>query len=375
MVDSDDHKITKNLFKDFIYIFAPLEPMSANPILRELMGLNGAQIVYRPKILPQHLLKAKKWQKLEKIKDISNIKTYDKKKIFDGAQIIARPGDPIRPAVRYLDENAKRLGISFIDLNFSCPGYKVLPEKRGGELLKFPKLIMKVIDQTLGSSHLPVSIKIRRGYLENDTPTALCKEIYRKFGSNIKWISINRAPVKMKGVSIQNIINDITPYQQCTDAVENTIPIIANGGITSVEQVLEIQDITKISGIMIGRAALGHQSIFKELSSLNNIEFKDQKHKNNYQILERDLEELFKVIHKYQQGPQGRWTNIGSLKKLLFYYIKHYYLSQHKSLPQNLGFSKWNNSHFSPTEIKTMLNKILPMIAPNKWDIWLSYLR
>ena len=141
---------------------APIEPITMNPVIRELMAINGARLVYRPKILPQHLLKAPNWQYWAKIKKISQVKTPSGKSVFDGIQIIARPGDPIKKAVKYIDNYANKIGIHFIDLNFCCPGYKVLPKRRGGDLLKDPETIIQVISEVIKFTSLPISIKIRK---------------------------------------------------------------------------------------------------------------------------------------------------------------------------------------------------------------------
>ena len=61
--------------ENYLMALAPIEPITMNPVIRELMAINGARLVYRPKILPQHLLKAPNWQYWAKIKKISHVKT------------------------------------------------------------------------------------------------------------------------------------------------------------------------------------------------------------------------------------------------------------------------------------------------------------
>ena len=350
--------------------FAPIEPITMNPIIRELMAINGARLVYRPKILPQHLLKAPNWQYWAKIKKISQVKTPSGKIVYDGIQIIARPGDPIKKAVKYIDNYASKFGIQFLDLNFCCPGYKVLPKRRGGDLLKNPETIIKVISEAMKFTSLPISIKTRKGFLNSDTPTKLCSLIKREFGENIAWIAINRAPVKMEYVDFSLIKNDYKPFQQAIDAVEGKIPIIANGSIESYHDINFIKENVNINGFMIGRAALGNQTIFQDIldSKYSGIEANK---KNNAQIITK-FEELFKIISKYQKGPSGRFCSIGELKKILFYYIKHYFESQNKQLPPGYGFSKWNNQKFSLDSLVKALFKIFPIISKETWNNWIK---
>ncbi len=349
---------------------APIEPITMNPIIRELMAINGAHLVYRPKILPQHLLKAPNWQYWAKIKKISQIKTPSGKSVYDGIQIIARPNDPIKKAIKYIDNYASKFGIHFIDLNFCCPGYKVLPKRRGGDLLKDPETIIQVISEVMKFTSLPISIKIRKGFLNSDTPTKLCSMIRREFGENIGWIAINRAPVKMEDVNFSLIKNDYEPFQQAIDAVEGKIPIIANGTVEYYRDMNFIKENVNINGFMIGRAALGNQTIFQNILDpkysgieANNID--------NAQIISK-FEELFKIISKYQNGPSGRFCSIGEIKKILFYDIKHYFESQNKQLPPGYGFSKWNNQVFSHDSLVKALYNIFPIISKETWKNWLN---
>jgi len=349
---------------------APIEPITMNPVIRELMAINGARLVYRPKILPQHLLKAPNWQYWAKIKKISQVKTPSGKSVYDGIQIIARPSDPIKKAIRHIDNYASKFGIQFLDINFCCPGYKVLPKRRGGDLLKDPEAIIEVISEVMKFTSLPISIKIRKGFLNSDTPTKLCTLIRREFGENIAWIAFNRAPVKMENVDFTQIKNDYEPFQQAIDAVEGKIPIIANGSIETYHDINIIEKNVNINGFMIGRAALGNQTIFHNILDPSYSGFEANKI-DNAQIISK-FEELFKIITKYQNGPSGRFCSMGEIKKILFYYIKHYFASMNKQLPPGYGFSKWNKQFFSAESLVRALFKIFPTISEITWKKWID---
>jgi tRNA-dihydrouridine synthase len=358
--------------KTGILAFAPLEPDSANPILREIMAINGAELVFRPKILPQHLLKAKKWQFYEKMENIDELKTYQKRKVFDIIQLILRIDDPIKPAIEFINSTSWEIGVSGIDLNFSCPGYKVLPERRGGELLRDPPMILRIIEKTLKSAELPVSIKIRKGYSINDTPTPLCSQIAKEFGKNISWISINRAPVKMAGVKIEKVENDISSFQQALNAVEGQIPIIANGSIDSVQRLDSIIKNTPIHGFMIGRPALGNQNIFYEFAQY--LQGNPSAISEKKIILLKELEVLFGTIKRYHQSDQGMWATIGHIKKMLFWYMKKFYEGQGRQLPAGHGFASWSKKKHTPETFIQSLNKNFPFISLSQWKSWLDLL-
>lgn len=340
-----------------------------NPIIRELMAINGARLVYRPKILPQHLLKAPNWQYWAKIKKISQVRTPSGESIYDGIQIIARPGDPIKKAVKYIDNYASKFGIQYIDLNFCCPGYKVLPKRRGGDLLKDPDSVIQVISEAIKFTNLPISIKIRKGFLNSDTPQNLCYRLSKEFGDNLAWIAINRAPVKMDDVDFSLIKKDFKPFQEAIAGVEGKIPIVANGSIETYQDIYAVKENVKVNGFMIGRAALGNPSIFHAILDSNPIE-KSEGDGDNIKI-NLKFEELFKIITKYQYGPSGRFCSMGEIKKILFYYIKHSYESQKKQLPAGYGFSKWNNQRFDSKSLVKALFKVFPTISEETWKKWI----
>ena len=354
-----------------VLFFAPLEPITANPIIRELMGQFGAQVLFRPKILPQHLLKAKKWQFWQKIPRILSMQTPNQSPIFDGIQLIARPDDPLKPALEFISHNAKSLGIQFIDLNFCCPGYKVLPQKRGGELLNpiHHDLILQVIETTLKYADLPISIKIRKGYTIQDSPKKLLNTIFKQFGTNIAWITVNRAPVKMGGVNLDKIVHDNTSFLEAIESVEQQIPIIANGGIRSVTDVEEISAEAPVHGVMIGRGALGNPHIFTTCSQAQ-IDFSKHETDEELSPFLNGLSHFFEIAQKYSKGNKGRWITIGELKRQLFYFLKYYFESAHQQPPAGFGFDKWNRSHFTSNELKKILQKHFSQISTSQWNDW-----
>ena len=189
--------------------------------------------------------------------------------------------------------------------------------------------------------------------------------IRREFGENIGWIAINRAPVKMENVDFSIIKYDCKPFEQALAAVEGKIPIIANGSIETYNDINIIKKNVNVNGFMIGRAALGNQAIFHNILDPSYSEIEANKI-DNVQIIS-EFEELFKIISKYQNGPSGRFCSMGELKKILFYYIKHYFTSINKQLPPGYGFSKWNNQKFSPESLVRALLKIFPTISEITW--------
>jgi tRNA-dihydrouridine synthase len=366
-----------------IFSLAPLEPFTANPITRELAGLNGADLVFRPKIQPFHLLKAKEWQLNERICGIELLKTNQGRQVYDGFQLIARPDDPIKDAVRYISQNAKEIGISFIDLNFSCPGHKVRPENRGGELMRTPDKIAQVIEKTLKFTHLPVSIKIRRAYDKDDMKENPQKIIELIKQYDLAWVTINRATVKMgqmeEGLECSgnyggDLTEDNSAFEKSAQLLIDRFPVIANGAISLEHQVDSISKINNCKGVMIGRSAMGNPEIFKNLKSkqpdsINNL---DNISEND---LINSLEALFDLIHrKYSKDSWARWATVSNLKLILFHYMKHFFLQNKKQMPHGLGWAAWKQTKFTKESLIHTCQTAFPFIERNKLDYWFSYL-
>ena len=168
----------------------------------------------------------------------------------------------------------------------------------------------------------------------------------REFRKNISWITVNRATVKMHPVKIINVINDITPFQQAVEAVEQQIPIIANGGFIRPTQVLAIIRNLHLSGVMIGRGALGYPSFFQKILDLNKGNGKKIQLNEKERFI-HGLRAFLEKIYYYATHGQGRWTTLGELKRQLYPFIKFKYSSEKGGLPTGYGFDKWHKKYDS----------------------------
>ena len=155
---------------------------------------------------------------------------------------------------------ASKIGEDFgydeINLNLGCPSKKVEKNKFGACLMKEPNLVADCLSKMQSATKLPVTIKTRIGY-DNE-------EDYENF---YNFISILRdTGVKTFIIhSRKAILGKFTPKQNLNipplkyDYVYNlkkdfpNEEIIINGGITSTDEIKS--HLTKTDGVMIGRAA------------------------------------------------------------------------------------------------------------------------
>lgn len=149
-------------------------------------------------------------------------------------------------------------GAQIIDLNLGCPAKKVCHIAAGSALLGYPDKVRQIFEAVVNAVDAPVTVKIRTGTdaeHRNALEIALIAE-----HTGMAAISIHgrtRAD-KFLGQAEYDTI------KQVKQAV--TIPVIANGDISSPEQAEYVLEYTGADGIMIGRAALGNPWIFKQIT-------------------------------------------------------------------------------------------------------------
>ena len=148
-------------------------------------------------------------------------------------------------------------GAQIIDINMGCPAKKVNKKLAGSALLQYPELVEKIVQAVVKAVPVPVTLKIRTGW---DTENRNGVQIARIAEDNgIQCLAVHgRTKACMyKGEAEYDTIRVIK------QAV--SIPVIANGDITSPEKARFVLDYTGADAIMIGRAAQGRPWIFREV--------------------------------------------------------------------------------------------------------------
>ena len=146
-----------------------------------------------------------------------------------------------------------------IDINMGCPVPKIVGSGCGSALLRNHKLAGEIVTAVSKRINLPVSVKIRIGW-DNDNicGAEFAKRLEDCGASLIAVHGRTRQQMYMPSVNL-DAIRDVK------QAVK--IPVIANGDITSYKDAERMLDYTGCDGIMVGRGALGNPFIFRELKA------------------------------------------------------------------------------------------------------------
>lgn len=151
---------------------------------------------------------------------------------------------------------AKELGFDGIDINMGCPDRSVEKQGSGSALMKNPKRAQELI-YAAKKAGLPVSVKIRIGYNENELetwlPTILETEpaaviVHARTRKEMSKVPADWTQVK-SAVEIRNELNSKSL-------------IVGNGDVLSVEDGRKKIEETGCDGIMIGRAIFGNPWLF-----------------------------------------------------------------------------------------------------------------
>lgn len=149
----------------------------------------------------------------------------------------------------------QELGANIVDINMGCPVPKVIKNCEGSALMRDMPLATKIINAVVKKINIPVTIKIRKGW-DDDNVNAV--EFARMAEANgISAIAVHgRTRAQLySGAADWNII------KQVRNAIN--IPVIGNGDVRIPQDAEEMIDLTGCQGVMIGRAVLGNPWLIK----------------------------------------------------------------------------------------------------------------
>jgi tRNA-dihydrouridine synthase B len=231
-------KITKPVF-----VLAPLAEITTLPF-RSICKEMGADIVFTPMLS-------------------SNAIVYNPKETYKIAeflpqeqpvivQIFGYDGEIIAKAANMVNDQLHPAGI---DINMGCPAPKITGNECGSGLLRDYEKSLEIIKTVRAKFSGQLSVKIRLGWREYDV-LPFIKEL-ESIGIDAVTIHGRTAKQGYSGVADWNHIEEI--------ARAVSIPVIGNGDIVTQEQAHSRLENSSLSGVMIGRGALGNPWIFRDI--------------------------------------------------------------------------------------------------------------
>lgn len=150
------------------------------------------------------------------------------------------------------------LGADIIDINMGCPAKKVLKKAAGSALLKDSALVKQILDAVVAAVDVPVTLKIRTGWSPDARNGVEVARIAEDAGIQLLSVHGRTRECRFMG---EVEYDTIAAIKQSI-----SIPVIANGDITSPEKAQRVLAYTGADGVMIGRAAQGNPWIFEQIN-------------------------------------------------------------------------------------------------------------
>ena len=148
----------------------------------------------------------------------------------------------------------------FIDINFGCPVKKVVRRNGGSGCLKDLSLVESVIRSVSAGTHLPVTVKIRSGWSEEQRDPVKIALRCQDAGARALALHPRTRTQMYSGNARWEEIAAVTA------ALE--IPVIGNGDIKTAEDAVRMQCETGCAAIMIARGSFGQPWIFDQTRAL-----------------------------------------------------------------------------------------------------------
>jgi len=148
-------------------------------------------------------------------------------------------------------------GAQIIDINMGCPAKKVCNTLAGSALLRDEPLVGRILDAVVGAVDVPVTLKIRTGWDRSERNAVRIAAIAESAGVRAIAIHGRTRACGYAGEAEYDTIAEVK--------ARVSIPVIANGDITTAEKAKRVIESTGADAVMIGRAAQGRPWIFREI--------------------------------------------------------------------------------------------------------------
>jgi len=148
-------------------------------------------------------------------------------------------------------------GAQIIDINMGCPAKKVCRKAAGSALLKDESLVANILHSVVDAVAVPVTLKMRTGWDLQQRNAVTVATLAEQAG--IQALTIH-------GRSRACGFRASVEYDTIRRVKENvSIPVFANGDITTPQQAARVLEATGADAVVVGRGAQGRPWIFEQI--------------------------------------------------------------------------------------------------------------
>lgn len=225
---------------------APMEDIT-DPSFRFLCKKFGADVMYTEFISSDGLIR-------DGAKSVKKLDIFDYERPM-GIQLYGHiVKSMVEATYRALESKPE-----IIDINYGCPVRKIANRGAGAGLLANIPLMMEMTRGIVEASTVPVTVKTRLGWDENNKVIVDVAEELQDQGISALTIHGRTRAQMYKGTADWTLIGEVKNNPRMS------IPIIGNGDITHPVEAKQAFNRFGVDGIMIGRAAVGKPWLFKHM--------------------------------------------------------------------------------------------------------------
>lgn len=294
-------------------VFAPMAGIS-NEVFRSLIKEQNAGLIYSEMVSNMGIIYNSK-------NTIDMLKINDQERPIS-IQIFGSDLDSFIKAAKYVEENARP---DIIDINMGCPVPKVAVKSQAGSgLLKNPKKIYEIVKSVVDNVKIPVTVKIRAGWNNDNINCVEVAKLIEKAGASAIAIHPRTREQGYTGKANWDYI------KQVKEAV--SIPVIGNGDVKTIYDAERMLKETGCDAVMIGRATMGNPWIINQC-----VEYIE----NNNIISEPTYKERIDMLVKHYNLLKQNYSERKALldiKTHALAYLK--YIPNSKELKTKIAVSK-----------------------------------
>lgn len=169
------------------------------------------------------------------------------------AQFFSRDPDLMARAAALAEE----LGFDGVDINMGCPDKAVCRQGSGAAMIKDPKLAREIIRAAKAATKLPVSVKTRTGYNEDELDTWLPNLLAEEPAA----VTIH-ARTKKEMSKVPAHWESVGRAVAIRDRLRSETLIVGNGDVNDLADARAKARETGCDGVMLGRAIFGNPWAF-----------------------------------------------------------------------------------------------------------------